>query len=230
MNRSSMASQVAHLLLDYVKDNNLGPGDRLPPERILATELQVARSALREALAALDLLGVVVSRQGSGTYLNDQPSELLPEAIEWGLMLGQQRTLDIAEARRMVEIDIAQLAAQRGTHEEIAELEQILGEMEATRGEPDLLIEADVRFHAAIAAMSKSTVLADILNSVRSLLRVWIRRGLTVESSLAEDTIAEHQAIFTAIASRDEHAARDAMSKHMTSAYRRLVLSLHAAR
>jgi DNA-binding FadR family transcriptional regulator len=225
--RISTTSQVAHRLLDYVKSSDLGPGSKLPPERQLATELAVARSALREALAALDLLGVVESRQGSGTYISDEPSELLPEAIEWGLMLGRQRTLDLAEARRHIEVDVAQLAAQRGSHEEIAALGDILSRMETARSDPDQVLEADVEFHLAIATMAKSSVLADILTSVRSLLRVWIRRGLTMESDPAADTLEEHRAVYTAIASRDEAAAREAMTRHMTSAYRRLVMSLH---
>ena len=226
--RVSMTAQVAHALLEYVKDNDLGPGSKLPPERRLASDLAVARSALREALAALDLLGVVVSRHGSGTYLTNEPSELLPQAIEWGLMLGRQRTLDLAEARSHIEVDVAGLAAQRASSGEITELDSILSKMKSAHSNPDLLLEADVEFHLYVAEMAKSSVLGDMLGSIQSLLRVWIRRGLSADSdSAATSTVDEHQAIFDAVAARDQDGARAAMQQHMTSAYRRLVASLH---
>ncbi len=224
--RASTATEVAHRLLEYVRSAKLGPGSKLPPERQLASELGVPRSALREALAALDLLGITISRQGSGNYLNDEPSELLPQTIEWGLMLGRQRTLDLAEARRHIEADVAGLAAERGTPEEIATLYKLLERMDAVRGDPDQLVEADVEFHMHIANMAKNSVLSDILRSVRSLLRVWIRRGLASQPDSATQTLQEHRAVCEAIAAGNGPAATHAMANHMTSAYQRLNLSL----
>lgn len=223
--RLSATTEVARRLLDYIRTNDLGPGSKLPSERLLVDQLKVTRSTLREAMAALDLLGVIVSRQGSGNYLAETPSELLPQAIEWGLMLGRRRTLDLAEARQHIEVTVASLAAQRGSPGQLTVLTDLFSDMKSARANPDDLMEADVEFHLQIAHMAENSVLADILNSVRSLLRVWIRRGLTADKNTGENTIREHKKILDAIVSRDETRAAQAMSDHMHSAYLRLEAS-----
>lgn len=225
--RVSSTTEVARRLLDYIRDNNLGAGHKLPSERILTEQLRVTRSTLREALAALDLLGVIVSRQGSGNFLTDTPSELLPQAIEWGLMLGRQRTLDIAEARQHIEVAVTTLAARRSTPEQLAVLSSKLAAMEAAQTSTDQLMEADIEFHLQIARMAENSVLADILHSVRALLRVWIRRGLSADEETGANTVHEHRMILDAIASGDEDLAAKAMAAHMRSAYVRLEASFH---
>ena len=89
------------------------PGDRLPSERELSRTFGVGRSAVRDALKPLTLLGIIDVRQGDGTYLRATESELLPKAVEWGLLLGQPGALDLVEARRHIEVALATLAAQR---------------------------------------------------------------------------------------------------------------------
>ncbi|SDZ56670.1 FadR/GntR family transcriptional regulator [Herbiconiux ginsengi] len=223
--RLSATTEVARRLLDYIRENELGSGSKLPSERILSDQLRVTRSTLREALAALDLLGVIVSRQGSGNYLADTPSELLPQAIEWGLMLGRRRTLDLAEARQHIEVAVATLAARRATPEQLTALTAQLAVMDAAQDRPDDLMEADIEFHIQIARIADNSVLTDILTSVRSLLRIWIRRGLTADQDTGHNTIREHQKILEAITARDEELARQVMTDHMRSAYLRLEAS-----
>ena len=86
--------QIARKLLEYLLKGNLRPGDRLPSERKLAEALGVGRSAVREALKSLTLLGLVAVRQGHGSFLKSTESDLLPQAIEWGLLLGVKKTRD----------------------------------------------------------------------------------------------------------------------------------------
>lgn len=224
--RVSTTSEVARRLLQYVREAELGAGSRLPSERQIAGDLGVARSAVREALAALDLLGVIVSRQGSGNYLSDTPSELLPQAIEWGLMLGKQRTLDLAEARRHLEVTTARLAAERISPDGAKELETALHRMISARDEPNELTEADINFHMVIASLARNSVLSDILHNIQSLLRVWIGRGLTRDALHADATIAEHRAVCNAIVAGDVEEAGAAMAKHMQAASERLAGSL----
>src|ERR1700712_4012478 len=90
----SAVSVVAPRLLDLFTGGSIAPGTRLPPERQLAASLEVGRSAVRETLAALEILGVVDVRPGSGTYLRGSARELLPETLNWGLMLAAPRTLE----------------------------------------------------------------------------------------------------------------------------------------
>src|SRR3954452_3251534 len=97
-------SEVARRLMDLFTSGSLEPGTRLPPERHLAATLGVGRSAVREALAALEILGIVDVRPGSGTYLRDGISELLPRTLSWGLMLGAPRTRELVELRGGLEV------------------------------------------------------------------------------------------------------------------------------
>jgi len=171
---------VARRLLTQLSADSLGPGAKLPGERQLAAELGVGRAAVREVLAALELLGVVDSRHGSGTYLTDNPSMLLPQAIEWGLLLQRPQTLQLVEARRHLEVSLAGIAAGNRDPEGLVALHERAGAMRrsGTAGDIDAFVEADALFHLEVARLSGNTVLAGMLNSVSSLLRVWMSRAV----------------------------------------------------
>ncbi|GLY88813.1 FadR/GntR family transcriptional regulator [Actinoallomurus iriomotensis] len=222
--RESAVVDIARQLLSQLLSGQLSPGTRLPSERQLAESLAVGRSTIREALKALDVLGIIEVRQGDGTYLKQSTSSLLPSAIEWGLMLGQPQVLDLIEARRHIETIIAGLAAERADDQAVAELAEHLEEMRAA---PDsaAFVEADVAFHLTLANAAGNSVLNDILGSIRSLLRVWIRRAIH-EVGSTDTTIAEHAAILTAVRERVPEAAAEAMRAHMRAAGARLERSL----
>lgn len=221
---NSAVSVVATRLLRYFTSGDIEPGTRLPPERQLALSLGVGRSAVREALAALDMLGVVSIRPGSGTYLRGSASELLPQTLSWGLMLGEQRTRELIELRHGLEVQAAGLAAERGAGEHVDRLRGFLAAMWENRDNLERFVEADRDFHLEIGAAAGNVVLRDLLQNVRSLLRVWTERVLRDEV-LAEITYAEHAAVFRAISDHDPAAAGAAMAAHMDSAGARL---LHA--
>ena len=221
---NSAVSEVAKRLLGYFTSGDVEPGTRLPPERQLAVSLGVGRSTVREALAALDLLGVVNIRPGSGTYLRGSASELLPQTLSWGLMLGEQRTRELIELRHGLEVETARLAAERATDEDVARLDVCLAAMRDNLDDLASFVEADRRFHLEIGEAAGNLVLRDLLQNVRSLLRVWAERVLRDEA-LARLTYDEHAAVFRAIRDRDQAGAGEAMAAHMDSAAARL---LHA--
>ena len=128
--REPLAAEVARRLVDYLLSGGVEPGGRMPSERQLAEAFGVGRSAVREAIAALTLIGLIEARHGDGTYLKRPDSSLLPQVVEWGLLLGEQRTIDLVEARQKIEVDIAGLAAQRRTEEDLGDLAHILARME----------------------------------------------------------------------------------------------------
>ena len=117
--REPLAAEVARRLVDYLLSGGVEPGGRMPSERQLAEAFGVGRSAVREAIAALTLIGLIEVRHGDGTYLKRPDSPLLPQVVEWGLLLGEQRTIDLIEARQKIEVDIVGLAAQRRTEEDV---------------------------------------------------------------------------------------------------------------
>jgi len=220
-------SAVAKRLLEIFTSGDIEAGTRLPPERQLASTLQVGRSAVREALAALELLGIVDVRPGSGTYLRGNASELLPQTLSWGLMLGEPKTLELIEVRGALEIYAARLAATRMTDDELDRLGQRVDDMRASIGDLKRFVEADLQFHLELARSTDNSVLLDLLQSIRSLLRVWVDRAVQ-DTGHAEAAILEHAAVHAAIASRDPDAAASAMAAHMSTAGRRLSGSITA--
>jgi GntR family transcriptional repressor for pyruvate dehydrogenase complex len=229
MGQGSVVSEVAERLMAYFTSGDIAPGTRLPAERQLAASLGVGRSAVREALAALEILGIVIVRPGSGTYLRDGVSELLPRTLSWGLMLGEPRTRELVELRSGLEVQAVQLAAMRITEAALARMRANLDSMEKNLGNLAAFVEADAAFHKEIAASSGNQVLQELLQSIRSLLRIWVDRALTDEGHAAA-ALAEHRAIFTALESHDATAVTDAMASHMDTASRRLLAGYDAAR
>ncbi|MFE5074160.1 FadR/GntR family transcriptional regulator [Streptomyces halstedii] len=223
--RESSVSEVAKRLLDHLSEGNLKPGTRLPAERQLADALGVARSSVRGALSALDVLGIIEIRPGSGSYVREGTSEFLPRAINWGLMLGQRRTQDLVEVRTFMEGMSARLAADRAGAEDIERLEQHLERMREAGTDVKAFIEADIAFHLETANIARNTVLSDILHSIRALLQVWMERAGNIEGTVS-GTLCEHRAVLDAIRAGDPEAADAAMAEHMRLASDRLRLSL----
>lgn len=224
--REPVATQVARKLVEYLLSGAVEPGTRMPSERQLAEAFGVGRSAMREAIKALSLIGLVEVRQGDGTYLRKADSALLPEVIEWGLLLGERRTMDLVEARQEIEIVIAGLAARRRTAQDIEDLTRLLQRMEEAT-DPSTFVEIDVQFHMRLAEASGNLVLRDIHSSVQALLRTWIKRVLNAPGS-REPSYLEHVPILEAIVAGDPDAAQHAMEAHMSSAAGRLRATLES--
>ncbi|MCU1407587.1 MAG: FadR family transcriptional regulator [Glaciihabitans sp.] len=217
----SASSAVATRLLELFTDGSIAPGTRLPPERQIAATLEVGRSAVREALAALEILGLVDVRPGSGTYLRGNASELLPQTLSWGMMLSQPLTAELVEVRGALEIYAARLATDRMSDESLERLRGHLQDMRASVKNHKTFVEADLQFHLELADSTDNTVLRDLLQSIRSMLRVWVDRAVE-DDEHAQTALEEHTAVFEAIAARDSEAAANAMFAHMQTAGVRL--------
>ena len=221
LTEGTAVSAVAKRLLEIFTRGDIEAGTRLPPERQLATTLGVGRSAVREALAALELLGIVDVRPGSGTYLRGSASELLPQTLSWGLMLDEPKTMELIEVRGALEIYAARLAATRISADALTSLGERVDDMRASLGDLKAFVDADLQFHLELARAIDNTVLLDLLQSIRSLLRVWVDRAVQ-DPDEALAAIEEHAAVYAAISTRDPDAAASAMALHMHTASRRL--------
>ena len=213
-------------LLQTIRLGVLQPGESLPPERELAARLGVSRDTVREAIKSLSLLGLLEQRIGDGTYLSRSSSDLLPQVIEWGLLLGEKRLDDLLEARYHLEVLLSGLAAQRRTEEQLARLRELVAQMHAA-GSDDLdgYVRADIAFHLQVAACSGNTVLAGVLTNIQSLLQAWATRVIHAAGE-THTSLAMHQPILDALENGDPEAARRAMTLHMDRAIRRLRESL----
>ncbi len=227
--REGPLAEITRKLLDYLLSGEIEPGTKIPSERQLAEGLGVGRSAVREAIKSLSLLGLLDVRQGDGTYLSRSGSDLLPRVIEWGLLLEEPRIMDLLEARAEIEVVVAGLAATRGDVEAVDRVRERFEAMRVAdeRNDIDAYVEADLAFHLEIARTSGNEVMANIVTSLRSLLRVWAERVLH-HAGETRTSLPMHEAIVDAIASGDAEAARAAMRAHMARAHRRLREALDA--
>jgi GntR family transcriptional repressor for pyruvate dehydrogenase complex len=224
--RDTVAAEITRNLLSYLLSGKIVPGERIPSERNLSEALGVGRSVVREALKSLTVLGLIDVRQGDGTFLKRTDSELLPQTIEWGLVLGAKKITDLVEARYHLEVLLAGLAAERRDDESLAEMRRQVGIMERA-GSPEDFVAADMAFHYAVAAASGNQSLLQIMKSIRALMQVWIGRVMQSPDS-SRPTWEEHAAVLEAIASQDPSAARHAMDRHMEGATRRLEHTIEA--
>lgn len=215
-------SEVARRLLDLFTGGSIAAGTRLPPERQLAVTLGVGRSAVREALAALEILGIVDVRPGSGTYLRGAASELLPQTLRWGLLIGERNTAELLELREGLEIFVARLAATRLDDAVLDRLEKSLSRMRDTTTQLAAFVRADLDFHHALAEAAGNATLTDHLHVIRSLLQVYADRAVH-DARQAERATAEHEAVLRAVRAGDGDAAASAMAVHMATATARLL-------
>jgi len=207
-----LSDQISRQLLEAIFAGRYNQGDQLPPERDLATMFQASRVAVREALGSLIAKGILSTRQGRGTTVNpiEQWNTLDPEIL---LLRDGDQTLDqLHEVRRIIEPELAALAAQRAAPEEIENL-RILADLPLDDS-LEQHIERDTNFHVAIARATKNTVLQIVLSSISDLLRESRRRSFLVPGELvaARDW---HHTVFEAIEQHDPEAARTAMVEHM---------------
>ncbi|GAA1488889.1 FadR/GntR family transcriptional regulator [Brachybacterium sacelli] len=221
LNRSP-SSAVTYRLLDLLLGESMRPGDRLPGERALAEELGVGRSAVREAISALEVLGVVETRAGSGTYLRSSTSELLPSTLSWSLLMDQERTAELSVVRGALERSAAQLAALTATAEQKAELSRLVQEQREAADDPEGYVAADVAFHRVLAQVGGNGLVSELLATTRTLLRVWFDRAVDNREDI-DRAIDEHEAIARAVGTGDAAAAGEAMERHMATAAERIL-------
>jgi GntR family transcriptional regulator, transcriptional repressor for pyruvate dehydrogenase complex len=218
----SPSSAVTFRLLDRLLGESMRPGDRLPGERSLADDLGVGRSAVREAISALEVLGIVETRAGSGTYLRSGTSELLPSTLSWSLLLDQDRTAELTVVRSALERSAAELAASQRSDEQAQHLLELVDRQREAVDDPERYVEADIAFHRELAQMGGNKLLAELLSTTRTLLRVWFENAVDDRADI-EDAIREHGEIARAIEARDPDAVSAAMGRHMGTATVRIL-------
>ena len=201
---------VADRIQELIRAENIAPGERLPSERDLATKLSVSRASLREALIALELGGVIEVRGGSGVYVSERPAAAdLPEA--------GPGPFEVLSARRLIESEIAAIAARVANDGAIDAILKAVVEMEQNHSNYSSNEQADRNFHLAIARATGNSAL------VGSLDYLWDQRGRLWHKlkehfqteELRQETLKDHRRILEAIAAHDPAAARKAMRAHL---------------
>lgn len=205
MARRNLAEETAREIQRKISLGTWSPGQRLPTEPALMKLFGVGRSTVREAVRVLSHAGVLLVRQGDGTYVG--PSGLEAKPLEQRLKRGA--LLEVYEVRRALELEAARLAAERRDRDDVAAMADALARRAGARkiDDQDRFVDADVAFHEAVAAAGKNAVLADLYHSFAAVLRSAIEAELRDEAVSDRDSGPQHVALLRAIERRDPPAA-----------------------
>jgi GntR family transcriptional repressor for pyruvate dehydrogenase complex len=211
LQRTRLYEQVAEQISDWIAENGLREGDRLPPERELAARLGVSRATLSQALVALEVVGVVAVRHGDGTVLTDAVgSAKITDAIR----AHADRLPEIIEARDALETKLAALAAVRRTAEDLSRIRSALDDMERDIESGGRGVDGDERFHGAVTAAAHSPLLAQMMDTISELIRETRIESLS-QPGRPRDSLAGHRRIADAIEAGDIAVAASAMHDHV---------------
>ena len=211
MVKSRLYEQVLERLRAHVTEAGLKAGDRLPAERDLAASLGVSRASVKQAIVVLEVQGLVEARHGGGTYLVRDTLDLEPVDQ---LVERRKRLPEVLEAREALETKLAELAAERRTDAELEDIRQALDFMEAEIAEGGFGVEGDRRFHAAVTAAAHSSLLADFMKTIAAQITESRNESLR-QPGRPSRSLAQHTAIYEAIAAADPKKAAAAMRKHV---------------
>jgi DNA-binding FadR family transcriptional regulator len=202
---------VADRIQALIRDEHIQPGERLPSERDLSAKLSVSRASVREALIALELGGVIEVRGGSGVYVSG-----LPEA-EASLPEAGPGPFEVLSARRLIEAEVAAIAARVATDGAIDAIFEAVLDMERQHADKPSNEHNDRAFHLAIARATGNSALVGVMNYLweqRGGLWHKLKEHFQTEE-LRQETLADHRHIVEAIAAHDPAAARRAMRSHL---------------
>lgn len=214
--KSAISEEIIARLLTMIKEGELSPNTQLPPERELAEIMQVSRPSLREALRALSIMNIIEIRQGDGTYITSLEPELLVGNLEFVFSLNSSTITELFEARRIVEVGLAAMAAKRITDEEVEQLEACITQAIEHPDNHAEFLKADVELHEAIVRAARNTFLKHFMGSIYTLGRV--SRSRTVEiPGVVDQVVKDHKAIVSALKARDPERASEAMRLHLNN-------------
>lgn len=221
---TKMPDRVTQALLELIRNGTYPPKTRLPSEAEMAQHFGVSRTVIREAVSRLKSEGLVESRQGSGVFVReagpDAPFRIDPAVVE-----SIQQVLQVAELRRGVEAEIAALAAERASKEQIREIGERLKEIDDDVAAGGDGVAADIEFHRSIARATGNPhflalwdFLGQFLKGSIKLTRAWEAQ----KEETREQVLQEHRGLYEAIRKRDPEAARTAARNHMEMSSHRI--------
>lgn len=199
-------------------------GDRLPAERELTLQYNVSRPAVREAMIALEVQGLIEVRIGSGAYVRALPGAADAPGFD-------VTAFELMEARLLVEGEAAALAAVHIADDELAELERLVVEIEDENRRSGGTTNADYAFHMVIATATRNAVIRNQVEEMWRLRSTSPNCALLLEKARTanvQPVVEEHRAVLEALRTRDSAAARTAMRQHMASVIDHLLFATEA--
>lgn len=229
-NISQLVNRLTMYFADEILEGRLKRGDRIESDRELAKKLNVGRSAVREALKVLDVLGMIDIRLGQGTYITSRETNFFSVPLSWSLFLDGTQVKSILQVRGALELRAVQLASQCEDKNKLDKLTDIYYRMQKTFQESkdtDNLqhalqetLNADIEFHTCIAECSGNPIILSMLTTIRNFLKRVSGTGM-VDSEQLQAVVEEHQKLYGAIISGNVDAATQTMMKHLAASMAR---------
>ena len=221
-----LSQWVQDAIRSYIIDNNLMPDEPLPAESELARQLGVSRTSVREAVKALESLGVLETRRGSGIYVRDFSFEPLLDNLYYGLMFNLDDLIEFLEIRRVLEIGMIEQVLPLATETQLGQLHDVLEKMRVRAESGEAFPEEDRLFHQVLFEELGSQMLLRVLDVF------WLAFHSAVAHKELSDwdrnpvhTYRDHAAIVNAITAGDAKTARDALEQHYEGIIQRLALA-----
>lgn len=221
--------QIVDQISQLVIDGHLKPGDRLPSERELVDRFQVSRSSIREAISALELMGLIEVRSGEGMYIRQVNVDSVVAPLAWMMFIEKDSDLELYEARKILEVQAAGLAAERALEDEIREMYKYLELMRMDLQLQRTGDEADHNFHYSIAKATHNKILIRLMNTISDTMRITLKTSrdkLAVDKNKPQRLYDEHFALYEAIKKHDVEKAQKIMLDHLVGVENELAKDL----
>ncbi|WP_300347781.1 FadR/GntR family transcriptional regulator [Clostridium sp.] len=208
--------QVVEQIKEMVRLGRIKKGDKLPTERVMAEELQVSRTSIREAMRALEVVGLIESRQGAGNYIREEFDDVLLEPLSIVFMLQNGTNKDIFELREVLEMSTIFLSVMRISDEDLEKLGELMEKFKNSTSESEN-VEIDSEFHNIIVRGANNVLISNLLKGVSELIDKFIYEGriaILNNENGSDKLLACHEDIYLAIKERDGYKAYKAMQKH----------------
>jgi GntR family transcriptional repressor for pyruvate dehydrogenase complex len=215
---SAAPQAVVGYVNDRIEQGLARPGDRLPSERELAARIGVSRPSVRSGLRTLAAMGIVQTRHGSGTYITQGPPTLDGRPLRVLAALHGMSPEQMFEARCVLEVGAAGLAAERAGGDHLAAMAEEVSGMFATVEDPHAFLMHDIRFHRAVAMASGNPILATLVEMVSGLFFEMRRHAPPRTPDQLREIAVIHRNIYQAVRAHDPARARQEMSAHLPRA------------
>jgi DNA-binding FadR family transcriptional regulator len=221
VDRILLIDQIIDVIKMQIAQGRIKPGDKIPGERTLSELFNVSRTSVRQALKALEMLGVLEIRHGSTTTLNKDISNLLINPLKFMSILYNVGISELFDTRKTIEVDLARKAASQATEEDLAMMRKCLEKMENNLDNPDVYLYSEKDFHECIFTASRNRILTATIISLNTLLIGSRQESIKLFRDL-RDSFNEHFKIFQAIEKGDSELAGQAMLEHLADVEKRL--------
>lgn len=212
--RTRIPEEIASRIRSLIEDGTYEADKPLPPERVLAQRFDVSRGSVRDALRMLEMIGLLETRHGQGTYPRELDVEKLVTPLASVLSFNSRLQDELLDVRRMFEPAVARVAASRITADELEELDRILASQRARLRGGDTTIDDDTEFHAAIARATHNRVVEHIMQTLNELL-VTSRTQTLKQPGRQQRSIRGHASVVAALREGDSDGAAVAMTRHI---------------